>query len=175
MNFKDLQNLPIYIGLFVLVFSIPIAIYLSTQKKDLTLTTRAGKEKAAVFYVWPAEIHVAPADEVAVKLILTTQGKTATAAQAKIKYDPQVLLLKSIKRGIIFNKYTDKVINQEKGEAQIKAVGEFSGTATFATLTFVPQKKGQSLINFVASGTSTEDKGGASILQGVNGGILVIE
>lgn len=173
-NFK-VKNLPIILGLAVLALAIPVAVFLSTQKGSLTLLTRAGKEKVAVFYLWPAEIHLSPEEEVAVKIILTTQEKTAGKAQAKIMYDPQVLLLKSIEKGVIFNKYTDKVIDQEKGTAEIKAQGEFSGTATFATLNFTPQKKGESLIDFVLAGSKVEDKAGADILQGVNGGILVVE
>jgi len=175
MNLKSLKNLPIILGLIVLAGGILAGVILSTKKGPQTLLTRAGKEKVAVLYLWPAEIHVSPQEKTEVKIILTTQGKTAGKAQARVRYNPETLQLLSIDNGTIFNRYTDKVINQEKGIAEIKAQGNFSGTATFATLNFVPQKASESRVDFVLASSKVEDENGADILQGVNGGILIVK
>jgi len=170
----NLKDLPIILGLTVLVGGVTAGVLL-TQRGPRTLLIGAGKEKVAVLYLWPAEIHVSPQEKAEVKIILTTQGKTAGKAWARIKYNPEDLLLLSIDNGTIFNRYTDKVIDQEKGVAEIRAQGNFSGTATLATLNFTPQKVSESRVDFVLSNSKVEDENGADILQGVNGGILIVK
>lgn len=171
----NLKNLPIILGAFVLAAGALAGIYLSTQKSSLTVLSQAGKTSGAIFYTWPAEIHVAADEETAVDIILTTQEKAATAAKVQVKYDPKVLKLKSIDRGFIFNKYLDKNIDQTVGEAVVEASGSFNGTGTFATLNFVPLKTGQSTLQIIQASSQVLDEGRTDILSGVNGGILVVE
>lgn len=172
MNFK---NLATTIGVLILLAAVPVAVYLSTRKEPLGTEIRAGREKVAVFYLWPAEIHLSPGEETEVRIILSTQDKETSGATVKLKYDPAVLDILTVENGIIFNKYTDKKIDTKKGEIRIQAQGNFTGTATFALLTFKPKKAGDSQLNLFAGDCEVKDSEGADILQGVNGTILIIK
>ena len=173
-RFMNPKKLPTAIGILVLLVAVPAAVYLSTQKEPLETKTHAGKEKAAVLYLWPAEIHASPGEEIEVRIMLSTQGKEVNETAIKLKYNPAMLDILAAEKGIIFNKYTDKKIDAKRGGIEIKARGNFNGTATFATLKFKAKKPGKSQINLIAQSCKAKS-GEVDILQGVNGTILIIK
>jgi len=169
-----LSNAPVVLGLVVLALAVPVAVYLSTQQDSLTLRTQAGKEKVAVLYLWPAAVETTIQEEIGVKIYLTTENKDSQGVTTKIIYDPQVLSLKSIDRGVIFNKYTEKTINEAGGTCTIAAQGDFNGTGTLATLNFVAKKAGESKLDVVLEDSQVVGSAGDDILQGVNGGLVIV-
>ena len=169
-----LSNISVILGLGVLAVAVPVAVYLSSQQDSLTLRTQAGKDKVAVLYLWPAAVETAIQEEVAVKVYLTTEDKDSKGVTAKIIYDPQILSLKSIDRGVIFNKYTERTINEAGGTCTIVAQGNFKGTGALATLNFLAKEAGESSLDVILEDSQVEDSAGGDILQGVNGGLVIV-
>lgn len=169
------KNIPIAIGVLVLFLTIPAAVYLSTQPESVKTITKAGKEPSAVFYSWPAEVEAKVGEETEIRITLASPEEDAAEAHATVKYDPTALDITKLDKGIIFNNYVKNKIDTALGQIEVQARGNFKGTGTFATITLKPLKKGETQLTIIKAGSDVQNKAGSSILQGVNGSVIVAQ
>lgn len=134
----------------------PTPIAYCTQGKSITLPnlpTATPTPGAKLTLSGPTSVtySTATSSSFTVTAALDTDGALTSATDLVVKYNPALLSLKSITKGTLYSSYTQAVIDNTGGKGQIggQAVppaNPFSGTGTFATLTFSPLATGSAQI-----------------------------
>jgi len=134
----------------------------TTQEKTATQTR---PDTSINFSLSPDQQIIKINQPFEVKLIINTQNKSASAADAIILYDPNFLKTsqKDITVGTIFPSYLLVKNDPEKGKITIMgtttdpAQTPFSGKGVFATIKFTPTKVGQTNLSYEFTKGSTAD------------------
>lgn len=82
---------------------------------------------------------------------LTTKDHKTDGATAIIFYDPKMLRVNAVEPGKLYTTTIKPVINAQKGTITISSITDltsyFTGTGTFATVTFTPISKGTTTVD----------------------------
>jgi hypothetical protein len=138
---------------------------------------------AASFSLSPATKVVTVGDQFDVAVILDTAGEAATAAKAIVNYDGLKLQVVSATLGSLFTTKTEPDTSTS-GKVTLEASGatateSFTGSGTFATLTFKALAAGVVTVSFEFSQSSTTDSNvtgssGNDILTAASSGTYTI-
>ncbi|MDD4351749.1 MAG: cohesin domain-containing protein [Candidatus Gracilibacteria bacterium] len=110
-------------------------------------TTQSG----ASFGFSQEEVSLNVGEEVTVDMVLNSEV-AIDAVDALLIYDEEMLSLERASKGEIFEIYPFKVVDNKEGEAKISAASRdnfFTGTGTYATLTFKALQAGESTVSYV--------------------------
>lgn len=134
----------------------------------------AGMAQAADFNLFPASGKFGLAQEFNVDIKLDSGGQSINAAQAKIKYNPAVLEVKSVsKEGSVFNFWLEgPEFSNTVGE--IKFIGGTPNGVSGASLEvlkiqFIAKSIGLSEVSFIDAAITAADGSGNNVLSSSNG------
>jgi len=153
---KEMQKLPIYLGLFVLVLSLPVSVFLTTQKA--ILVGQAALEKKAQLWLQPSQLELSRGEEAQVKVLLDTKKTASAGVDLVLKYNPQAVKVMDnlIKPGTVFNYYRDRLVDNRRGLIRLSSKGKFSGQGVFAVFTVRAINLGQSKIEIITPKKSVD-------------------
>lgn len=127
----------------------------------------------------PTNLSIGTDSQFTLSIILDTAGQGVSGAGAKIIFDPTYLTAISITTGDLFTDYPAAIINNDHGLAIISGIASsptdrYTGSGTFAAITFRPFHPGQTKVSFNFTPNSTTDSniavmtGNGDILEQVN-------
>ena len=135
---------------------------------------------------WAADFNVAPAtgqlglgQELSVSVKINTAGDSVNAAQAKIKFSPNVLEVKSIsKEGSIFNFWLQEPVFSNT-DGTINFIGGTPNGVSGASLhvlkiNFVTKGVGTSEFSFIDASINLADGSGTNVLGNANGASFTV-
>lgn len=123
----------------------------------------------------PAELNIVTDSQFKVDILLNTAGQGVSGAGVKVVFDPYYLSATSISIGSIFADYPAAIIDNDKGLITISGIVSsptdlYTGTDTFASITFHPSHAGETKVKYNYVPGSTTDSN-IAVMTG-NGDIL---
>lgn len=142
-----LSRLPIILGFFFLLITVPFAVLLLSQRQQTEVA--AGINKNALVYLWPQQFSLPSGTDAnaEVEVMIETKGQPSRRAEATLSFDPAFLTVDendvTAAAGVTLNQ---KVVDSSRGIIQLAGVGEFDVTKTLAKITVEATKKGPTQI-----------------------------
>jgi len=146
-----MRRLPIFVGFFVLLLSLPLTVFLATQKRA-SWFTRAGTANEVQIWLWPTQVELNKDEIALIKVILDTKDNQSGGVDLVLQYDPQAIKVVDnlIEPGVIFPYYRDRLIDNRRGLMRLSSKGEFSGQGVFASFTVMGLRQGKSRIEIMS-------------------------
>lgn len=161
-------KIPVFIGLLILLFTIPFSIVLTTQKSPVSPKLKAQDEKP-ILSIFPQNISTAKiGDDLTFTLNIDTKGKIINGLSVRLRYNPYLLRIDQTRSetGTLFNNYPGKIIvDQKNGLVSISGTGNFTGKGIFAKLNVVCLTNGTGKIvnDIITSAQVSFDYSGTTI------------
>lgn len=188
------SKIGLLIGMFVLLVSIPVGVYLATQQNQpTTLKSRASLtssgDNGVLVYLWPAASSIQACDntnsncaKTKVEVIVNSGGGEVGGADLVLKYDPTQLEIinnriypGSVDENLnelyrIFNYYRDGNVDNNNGTITLKSRGTFKGERGVIATFYVNGKgKGVSKIEVQEATKVFDSREANNIIQGSSG------
>lgn len=166
-----LAKIPVFIGLLILLFTIPFTIVLTTQKSPVNPKLKAQEENPSLS-IFPQNISTAKiGDELTFTLNIDTKGKLINGLNVRLRYNPYLLRIDQTRSetGTVFDNYPRKIIvDQKNGLVSISAIGNFTGRGVFAKLRVIALSNGTGKIikEAITSNQVSFDYSGTTITVG---------
>jgi hypothetical protein len=119
--------------------------------------TRAGEEKAQLWLL-PTQVKLKQNEEVEVRVFLVSKEREVGGVDLVLKYDPGLLEIvgNTIKPGLIFDYYRDRIVDKRRGLIRLSSLGKFKGEGTFATFIIKGKERGSGKIEIINPQTSVD-------------------
>ena len=152
-----MRRLPIFVGFFALIVSLPLTVFLATQKRT-SWFTRARTADKVQLWLWPVQVELNQDETASIKVILDTKDNQSGGVDLVLRYDSQALEVVDnlIEPGVIFPYYRDRLVDNRRGLMRLSSKGEFSGQGVFASFAVRGLRSGKSRIE-IMSGDSRLD------------------
>jgi hypothetical protein len=168
-----LSQLPIILGFFFLLVTIPFAVLLLSKRQQTEVS--AGLNKNALVYLWPQEFALPQGTDAAIELMVETKGQPSRRAEATLSFDPTFFRIEedgvSAPTGVDLNQ---KVVDNSRGIIELAGVGKFETVKTLAKINVSALQKGASQIK-VAEAHVWDPTGTVDMLKDAEGAQITIE
>lgn len=147
-----MKKWPLYISFLVVFIALPVAVFLATKQRAIFFG-KAAQEQQVQLWLWPAALKLNLGEEQKVEVLLGTKEKVSGGVDFVLKYDPQKIEIvdNSIKPGMIFNYYRDRLVDNRRGIIRLSSKGKFSGQGVFASFTVKGVSGGETKMEVVAT------------------------
>lgn len=150
---KYFPYLAFAIFLLVTVFA---SILLAT-KENVSFFGRAAGDKPQIWLL-PSKVELNQKQSTEIKVFLNTNNQEVGGVDLVLKYNPQLIEIENntIKPGVIFDYYRDRLVDNKKGIIRLSSLGKFKGQGTFATFKIKGKSPGEGKVEIVTPKVSLD-------------------
>lgn len=162
---KRFYLLPVYLGLFSLVLTIPLVVMKITTKQPVTTFQSQATQTYTTVSLFPQKATYKMTAEIPVGIIFESNDKLIKNADVVVIYDPKMVSVTSVARGIVMDNYQTVRFDNKLGQVTIFSSNnaEKAINGILASLKFKPLKAGVVTFEF-ANGTTAEKTYGAEFV-----------
>lgn len=135
------RNLPVVLGFLVLLFTLPAAVFLLSQRQGSP--AGAKPSATALVYLWPQNFELPLGQDVTLEVKLDTKNQTGRRAEATLQFDPRFITIEkesiTAPTGVTL---AQQALNPTGGILQLSGIGDFKGNHTLATFKITGVGKG---------------------------------
>jgi hypothetical protein len=147
---------PYFSFLLFLLVVLFVFLYMGLQKRT-SWPTKAGEEKVQLWLL-PTKVRLRQGEETEVKVFLVSKEKEIGGVDLILKYEPALIEIvgNTIKPGIVFDYYRDRIVDNRRGIIRLSSSGKFKGEGTFATFSIKGKEVGSGKIEIVTPKVSVD-------------------